>query len=48
MKKLMVLILICVLSMTACNNSKENLDDTKAVFQAKIVEVHDGVMIMEP
>ena len=50
MKKLiaLVLALVCVFSLVGCNEAKENEDDVTAVFQAKIIKINDGTMLVEP
>ena len=52
MKKwiLFVLVLICMLSLVACDNkSGKDFDETKTFsFQAKVLEVHDSYLLVEP
>lgn len=50
MKKLIALVLavVCVLSMVGCNQKQEETNDEKHVFQAEIIEISNGTMLVKP
>lgn len=50
MKKLIALVLVavCVLSLAGCNQKQGDTNDEKHVFQAEIIEISNGTMLVKP
>ena len=50
MKKLIALVLVAVyvLSLVGCNQKQGDTNDEKHVFQAEIIEISNGTMLVKP
>lgn len=50
MKKLMVFVLVlaCFLALAGCNQKQTDSNDTSHVFQAEVLEIANGTMLVKP